>query len=391
MVGSVVTGLDAAIDVLADRQLGDVPGAALGDQLAELTRVAARLDAEWLRRVAEFDRRGECGADGAASTQAWLRWRCRLAPRDAAARVAVARALDRSLPAVAAGLADGQLSYRHAAVAARAVRDLPAGKVPAAEAILAPAARDLDAGRFAVLANRLTYLLDPDGAAADAQARYDRRWLSLSTTFAGMVAIDGMLDPEAGATVIAAVDALRAADRRPEDTRTAGQARADALTDLARHTLDHGDLGDHSGEKPHLTVTVDLTTLQRHPGAPVADLAWTGPIPADTARRIACDAGISRILMAGPSVILDVGRTTRTISPALRRALAARDHGCIHPGCDRPPPWTDAHHITHWADGGPTNLDNLALLCRHHHRLVHENHWTITRTPDGRYTVQRPP
>jgi hypothetical protein len=266
--------------------------------------------------------------------------------------------------------------------------------VPAAETILLDAARDLDAGRLRLVGRRLGYHLDPDGTLVDAQARHRGRWLTLSATFAGMVAVTGMLDPDAGAAVIAAVEALRAADRTPADTRTAGQARADALTALATQALDSGRLPDRNGERPHLTVTVDLPTLQRQPhGATTgsgADLDWVGPIPADTARRIACDAAVTRILTAGPSIILDAGRATRAVNPGLRRALAVRDHGCIHPACDRPPPWTDAHHITHWADGGPTNLDNLALLCRHHHRQIHEGRATITRTPNGGYTIQRP-
>ncbi len=279
-------------------------------------------------------------------------------------------------------------------VAARAVRDLPAAQVPAAEKILLDAARDLDAGRLAVVGRRLDYALNPDGTLLDAQARHAGRWLTLSPTFAGMIAVTGMLDPDAGAALITAVEALRNADRTPADTRTAGQARADALTTLARTALDGGRLPDRNGERPHLTVTVDLPTLQRRTdatGGSGADLDWVGPIPAETARRIACDAAVSRILTAAPSIILDAGRATRIIGPGLRRALAARDHGCIHPTCDRPPPWTDAHHITHWADGGPTSLDNLALLCRHHHRQVHEGQATITRNPNGSYTIQRPP
>lgn len=383
--------VDSAIDALAAQPLAELPGAALGADLVELTRLAARLDAEVLRRIAEFDRRGECAVDGAASTQAWLRWRCRLGARDAAQRVAVARALDRDLPAVAAALADGAISAQHAAIATRAVRDLLAEAVPAAERILLEAARDLDAGRLAVIARRLTYVVDPDGASAGAETRHAHRWLSLATTFAGMVAVSGMLDPEAGAALITAVEALRAADRTPDDTRSAAQARADALTSLATRALDAGDLPEQHGERPHLTVTADLTTLQRRPGSPPADLDWTGPIPADTARRIACDAGVARVLTAGPSAVLDVGRTTRTVGPALRRALAARDHGCIHPTCDRPPPWTDAHHIVHWADGGATSLDNLVLLCRHHHRLHHEGRWQITRPPGGGHAIGAPP
>jgi hypothetical protein len=86
---------------------------------------------------------------------------------------------------------------------------------------------------------------------------------------------------------------------------------------------------------------------------------------------------------------LDVGRRTRTVPPAIRTALVVRDRGCAFPGCDRPPSWTDAHHLEHWADGGPTALDNLVLLCRRHHRAVHEGGWRLTRTPDHRWTAHR--
>jgi Domain of unknown function (DUF222)/HNH endonuclease len=110
-------------------------------------------------------------------------------------------------------------------------------------------------------------------------------------------------------------------------------------------------------------------------------LDWAGPVPPDTARRISCDAGVTRLLTAGPGRLLDLGRTTRTITRAQRRALAVRDGGCRFPGCDRPPQWTDGHHIQHWVDGGPTDLDNLLLLCRTHHRFCHEAGWTITGTP----------
>ena len=95
-------------------------------------------------------------------------------------------------------------------------------------------------------------------------------------------------------------------------------------------------------------------------------------ISPETARRIACDAGVSRVLTKGDSEILDVGRTTRSVPAALRRALALRDKGCTHPGCTRPHHWCDAHHIVHWADGGETSLANLVLLCRRHHRMAHE-------------------
>jgi HNH endonuclease len=84
---------------------------------------------------------------------------------------------------------------------------------------------------------------------------------------------------------------------------------------------------------------------------------------------------------------LDVGRASRVITPAQRNALAVRDRGCVFPDCPRPLAWCEGHHLVHWADGGPTDLANLALLCRQHHRAVHEGGWQLTRGPDGRYTA----
>jgi hypothetical protein len=204
-----------------------------------------------------------------------------------------------------------------------------------------------------------------------------------------MVVLDGLFDPESGATLMAALMAM-SAPRRVGDPRSAAQAKADALVELARRALDRGELPEQSGERPHLAVTVDLTSLRGDAGAPPAELDWTGPIPGETARRIACDAGVSRVLMAGKGQVLDVGRTTRIVPAAVRKALAVRDGGCRFPGCFRPPPFTDAHHIVSWLDGGATALDNLILLCRFHHRWVHERRWHIHLDRDGDAEI-RPP
>lgn len=163
----------------------------------------------------------------------------------------------------------------------------------------------------------------------------------------------------------------------PDDERTAGQRRADALVELARRALDGGRLPEVGGERPHIAVTIDLATLEARAPAAAADVDWAGPVPGETARRLACDAGVTRIITDGPSEILDVGRRTRTVPPALRKAVVLRDGGCAYAGCDRPPPWCDVHHIEHWADGGSTSLANLTLLCRHHHRLLHEGRWRL--------------
>jgi hypothetical protein len=156
-----------------------------------------------------------------------------------------------------------------------------------------------------------------------------------------------------------------------EDARTAPQRRADALTELCRSWLDRSDRPEIAGERPHVVVTVDIESLRGRAGRR-SELPDTGSVPPEAARRIACDAGVSRTLMRGPSEPVEIGRKTQIVPSGLRRALVLRDGGCRFPGCGRPQTWCDAHHVRHWADGGETGLRNLVLLCRRHHRAVHE-------------------
>src|SRR5688500_3580323 len=159
---------------------------------------------------------------------------------------------------------------------------------------------------------------------------------------------DGLVDRETGAPVLAGL-LLLAARRGRGDARSPAQRRADALGEMARIALDCGALPAAGGERPHLSVVVDLATLSAPPGTPgtrAADLDWAGaPITGEAARRLACGAAVARVLTAGPSQILDVGRATRTVPAALRRALVVRDGGCVGQDCAMPPIWTDAHHI----------------------------------------------
>jgi len=136
-------------------------------------------------------------------------------------------------------------------------------------------------------------------------------------------------------------------------------------------------------------VTVDADALPAS-GAGTAELDHVGPIGPQTARRVACDASVQRVVMAGRSEPLDVGRRTPVVSPALRRAVIMRDRRCRFPGCDRPHTWCDAHHVVHWADGGPTALPNLVLLCRRHHRMVHRPGGFGLELEDGRPVFRRP-
>ncbi|MGE5828268.1 MAG: DUF222 domain-containing protein, partial [Micromonosporaceae bacterium] len=272
---------------------------------------------------------------------------------------------------------------------------------------------------------------DEEATARQERLRADR-WLTAVTTFEGAVAIKGVLDPVAGQTLLAALAAYTTGPDPHADTgdsevgRTATQRRADALTEICAHALANPDRPDDGGERPHLHVTVPLETLQNalsaDPGTrPVGasgeavaggcDGASTGtgaraagpytaavahlfrstppallgpgrePICAETARRLACDAGIIPAILGSHGEPLDIGRLTRVVPIGLRRALVLRDGGCRFPGCDRPAGWCDAHHLTAWADGGPTSLTNLALLCARHHTLVHEGRWRIQLNP----------
>ena len=252
-----------------------------------------------------------------------------------------------------------------------------------AEAQLLEHAGRLSAKGLARVAARLRHVLDPtqgDGIAAEEARQVGRRELHVSPTFGGMVSISGLLDPEAGAHLLD----LAVRDRRPARCgRSADPARrrADALVELLGHALDAGAAPIEGGERAHIAVTVDVDSLRKHAGAAGGILDIGSLISAESTRRLACDGLILPVLLGSRGEPLDVGRATRSIPRAIRRALVARDHGCAFPGCDRPPAWCHGHHIWHWSNGGPTCLSNLVLLCPHHHRLIHHGGWDVTINP----------
>jgi hypothetical protein len=215
--------------------------------------------------------------------------------------------------------------------------------------------------------------IDPAGAAEEDELRYQRRFLHVSPTLYGMVRVDGELDPETGQSVMTALHAVQDADARGRsqpDSRSSAQRRADALVELCSQWLGTSDRPKVAGERPHMTVVVDVEALGGAPSAR-SELEGGHPLHPDSARRIACDAAITRVVTAGRSEPVDVGRRTPIVSHTIRRALVVRDRQCTFPACERPPEWCDAHHVRHWADGGPTALSNLILLCRQHHRSLH--------------------
>ncbi len=189
----------------------------------------------------------------------------------------------------------------------------------------------------------------------------------------GMGDIRGTLTPELFHTVQTVIDAqVNPTSLGRDDPLTPAQRRADALGDIWRFYLDQNNtLVTSSGEKPHITVTVDFETL-KGVSKQLPELSGM-PVTPETVRRITCDASIIPMVLGSDSEPLDVGRKTRTIPAAIRRALEQRDQGCTWDGCDAPAAWCDAHHLTHWANGGDTSLGNLTLLCRPHHTATHKS------------------
>jgi hypothetical protein len=258
--------------------------------------------------------------------------------------------------------------------------DKQAEAVETAERVMLEVGKAVDAGSLTGFTKRVRNIVDPDGSLVDANRAHERRWLSASTTLDGMVSIDGLLDADAGAMLLTALGSA-GTPSGPDDHRSAGQRRADALVDVCAHTLSDGALPTSGGIRPQVLVTTPLSALSglRAASEPAAEMGWTGAVTDETARRIACDAAVTRIVLDPESMPLDVGRTTRTVPVQLRNALVVRDGGCVAEGCDRPASWTDAHHVVHWAEGGATSLENLVLLCRAHHRKVHEGGWEFAQ------------
>ena len=367
------------VDAL-DEQLAALPDCALGDELVDMRSAIDRLECVFAHTLRRFDRSREYSSAGAVSTIAWLRWKCHLSTGAASARMAIARTIEH-LPQTEAAFARGDLGVQHVTHVARTAEQIGCDAVREHEGILLNAAKYLDPNRFSLVTRHLRHCADPDGALDDANDAHEVRRLHLSHTIDGVYVVDGLLDSEGGAMLQSALNALSAP--LPRDERSAAQRRADALVEVCRRQLDAGDLPAAGGQRPHLTLTASIDTLRGEPGHPPADVQWGLPVPGETARRIACDAAAAMVVLDAQGAPIGAGRSTRVIPPALRRALVVRDGGCTFPGCDRPPDWTDAHHLEHWADGGPTDLANLTLLCRRHHRMVHEEGWRLARG-DGR-------
>jgi len=362
--------------------------------VAELGALETRLHSTWaqmLAVVAEIDSRDMAGGLGYRTTADLVRAVARVPQGEARARIAAATdvlpsrglngaPVEPKLPATAAAVAEHAIGAADVKVVrsilARIPPHLGAQIRTEVEGELAHHARTLDAGQLETLGKRILGYLDQDGRRPN-DTPDTRRHLSFRDRDGGYE-LAGWLDREAAEIVRAALSPL-ATPRPVRDTeidlRTAAQRDADALVELAHRALGAGDLPTEGGERPQVVVTVSLAVLRGRIGS--ASLALGGPINADVARRIACDAQVIPMVLGARGEPLDVGRASHTIPTAIRRAVIVRDRGCAFPGCSVPARWCEIHHIVHWADNGPTSVGNCVALCGRHHRLLHHSSWRI--------------
>src|SRR5437867_9100489 len=361
----------------------------LGDEIAELSAHLDAATARLLDLIREFDARDGWNT-GFRSCAAWLSWRIGLDLGAARERVRVARALG-TLPLLAHALARGELSYAK-------VRALTRVATPETEERLLKVGKAGTAEHVERIV-RGWRRVDEIAEARDTARRHKSRALHIYKDEDGMVVIRGRLAPEVGAVVMKALEAARdtlyqrsrnvsAETSVPEVTPTIAQQQADAIALVAETALHRGIDPGNAGDRYQVVVHVDAPVLADSDAPGQSILDDDTHVSAETSRRLACDA--SRVVMRHDAQghVVEIGARTRTIPPAFRRALDHRDRGCRFPGCGVR--FGQGHHIRHWAHGGRTTLSNLALLCRRHHRAVHEEGYEMDRQPDGELSFRRP-
>jgi Domain of unknown function (DUF222) len=376
-VSSTLEQLTRAIDDL------DLPTD--GTVLTEAFALADRLNAKLLAAVGEHDTAELWRHDGATSMTAWLRHHTHQSGRDAARCTKTARRL-RQLPVTAAAHRHGVLSGGQVQAIVANLKDRTVGLFAHHETQLVPELAALSVGDTAVAmqdwARRAEAVVgdDPDPVVP-------QRSLHHSRILDGRHELSGSFDPEGGAVIATALRLAATGDVAGEPARSPAQRRGDALVDVCRWFLDHQQHRRGGRHRPHLNVITTLDDLEHRRHGRLVDGSI---LDAATVQRLVCDAGIHRVITTGRSSILAYGTTTRTVPANLFNALVIRDRHCRFPGCDRPPDWTEAHHLRWVTHGGPTTLDNLTLQCSRHHHLLHTPGWHAKLLPDNTLEVTDP-
>ncbi len=359
----------------------------------EITTLAGQLNAanaRFLALVAELDRRRGWAEWGVKSCAHWLNWKCGIGFGAAREKVRVARALEK-LPQLASAMAEGRVSYFKA-------REITRVAEPATEGYFLNIALCGTASHVEDVVRGYRRALDSEELSREAVQQRDQSLLWF-TEPDGSLTIRAKLPAEVGALFVralqAAIDTLPVPKdvpagtfSEPEPSDRPRQRRVDALAVMAESFLASGPKDLSGADRQQLVVHVDAATLE-HREAGRCELEQGPALASETARRLACDCSVVRILENEKGEPLDVGRKTRTIPPAIRRALQSRDRGCRFPGCTFKR-YVDGHHVKHWADGGETKLTNLVTVCRFHHRLVHEGQVVIQTLDDGAFRFTKP-
>lgn len=273
--------------------------------------------------------------------------------------------IELKLPAVRDAMEAGAIGAVHVDRIAKVIDLVPGEFVDKADAELAAAARQFGPTELSKVGQKLVDVLDPDGPEpADSTVVEARNECDIRRHQDGTVSGWFRMGEETAAHLLPMMSPLT----KPQqgDDRTLVERQGDALAEIVRFAANSGQAPMEGGERPHIAVTIQHETLQTKIGKATLDNGHT--LTPEQARRLACDAGIIPIVLGSKSQPIDIGESRRTADLRLRRALAIRDKGCAGPECDRPPSQCQAHHVIHWADGGPTTLDNMVLVC-HFHRV----------------------
>ena len=343
------------------------------DRLIEQQQLIDRLQLEQATLAAEFASSDLWSGEGFVSPVEWLRFNCHLTSNAASDLLTVGEQVER-MPESIQAVERGEIGYAHLKVMARTADAV--GKA-FDEAQLLPLALRHSPGKFHFKCMHYRHSVDRKRFDREQEDLHEARSLRLSTAEDGCLLISGCLDPVGGAVVRNTLESL-ARPAGEADDRTREQRLADGLVELAE-----------SKTEVQLQVTSSVETLLGLCGAPGAENEFSLPISAKTVERWACDSSLSRVLLQD-SVVIDAGRSRRVVSGTVRKTLSVRDGHCRWPGCERPASWCDGHHVVHWIEGGETDVGNLVLLCRRHHRLVHEGGWQLIKRDDGELVTIAP-
>ncbi|WP_052053193.1 HNH endonuclease signature motif containing protein [Rhodococcoides fascians] len=385
---------------------------------ADVSHKIQLLEARRIALVADIDTRVSREKLGFPGPAGWLTSTTLLSPSKATKIVALARGM-KNFPDIADAVNTGVMTIDHAALiltfAETPPKNLPQEGRDAARKALIAAATGPEARTDRIRA-AITKLQDTFGGKKPAAEDTDRNELFASKTLNGRLVAKMDFDAITGEKLLTALSPLTephpAADGTQDD-RSPAKRRADAFGHILDRYLATSNRPTEGGEKPHVNLHIrlqDLTDLRDSAdditddetsraatesdtdpvaadrgayrdlfgdGTSVGWLPWMGPLSRNTSRQLACDCLLTAIVMDENGNPLNLARTARTVTAKQKRALTARDHGCAFPGCGKPAAWTEGHHIWHWTDGGPTDMNNLVLLCGFHHRLVHHSDWEV--------------